>query len=77
MHGPEPYARALADLDALLARHDRQAEHEALEHARRLDEARAITRSLVNAARIALATELEQPARRALHNAVAQYELAQ
>jgi len=63
-HGPDPYARALADLDRRLDLLDRGIERWAIEAAREVDRNRAYCRSLRAAIRASLATDLEQSIRR-------------
>ena len=65
-HGPDPYARALADLDELLERRDRSTETWVLDAAREVDRVRALCRSLRAAIREALTEDLSAPVRHRL-----------
>lgn len=75
-HGPDPYARALADLDALLARRDQEIEAWVIEAARHVDRMRTAGRTLIAAARVALGDQITADTRQRIHVAIAHFEEA-
>lgn len=73
-HGPDPYQRALADLDELLAKRDTEIERWALDAARYVDRVKTGSRSLANAVRLVLRVGLTPDTKSLLHAALEQFD---
>ena len=73
-HGPDPYQRALADLDELLAKRDTEIERWALDAARYVDRVKAGSRSLSLAVRVVLRDGLTTDNRSRLSAALDQFD---